>query len=112
MENSAVYNVVGVTFEGRQEILSKFYKERYLVGGQYMVRLEEEADNQYDKNAIAVYLNTCKGDYEKIGYISKDENVELKNKMKNVLFSRLASMGAGRTGKMGLSIVVEFDKQD
>ena len=52
--------VVGVSFEGRQEVVAKLQ-----MGD--LVWLEREPFNPYDTNAIRVTRNNC----EKIGYISR-----------------------------------------
>ena len=52
--------VVGVTFEGRQEVVA-----RMQIGDK--IWLEMEPDNPYDKNAIKV----CRENGEQIGYLSR-----------------------------------------
>lgn len=65
MTNFRTYDVrvAGVTFEGRQDIL------RELTGNE-PVGLQPEPENQYDPDAVAVYV-TFKGEVLKIGYVPK-----------------------------------------
>lgn len=62
--------VVGVTFEGRQEILARIYvtEEPSSLGKHiYKATLVREPHNTYDPNAVAVW---CDG--EQIGYLPGD----------------------------------------
>ena len=103
------YDVVGVTFEGRQEILDKFFKNTYKIGGSYAVRLVREPDNKYDKNAVAVYLDLGGSDFKQVGYISKQENQKLIADFGKMKTASVASMGPNSFGDIGLTIKVEFD---
>lgn len=57
--------LVGVTFEGRQEVIST-------LGGKEPLRVRREKDNKYDPKAVAVdvYKND---EWLPIGYIAKDK---------------------------------------
>lgn len=101
------YNVVGVTFEHRQDILSNFFKN-YKHGGYYNVSLLKEDNNPYDNNAISVNLEV-NNKTECIGYISKKENVELRNMMDKIKDAKIKSIGPNHNGDLGVSIVIEFD---
>ncbi len=101
------YQIVGVTFEGRQDVLSQFYK-KYKVGKQYNVVLMPENDNPYDKNAISVALE-IDDSYQCVGYISKNDNVALRKDFDCIYDTRLKSIGIGSNGNIGLSIRVYFD---
>lgn len=103
------YHVVGVTFEGRQKVLAEFFKT-YKVGRQYDVVLMPENNNAYDPNAISVALEV-NGKYQCVGYIPKELNQELRNKMNFIASSRLKSIGYGTNGKIGITIRVDFDDQ-
>lgn len=69
--------IVGVTFEGRQEVIKKCCKE------DDSLMLVRERDNKYDANAVAVYADTS--DYldeghklsSQIGYLNKDLAAEI-----------------------------------
>lgn len=108
MSEKRIYNVVGVTFEGRQDVLNDFFKNKYAVGGDYDCQLFLENDNQYDKNAVAVFLDTG-NEFKSVGYISKGENVELRKIFGQIESVKLASMGPNYKGIIGLSIAVELD---
>ena len=103
---SRKYVVVGVTFEHRQDILSDFFRD-YKHGRIYEVYLYKEDDNPYDKNAVSVLLEVNEK-IEKIGYISKNENVELRNMFEKIDSARVESIGPNRNGDIGLSITINF----
>lgn len=105
--NNKSYNVVGVTFDHRQDILSNFFKN-YKHGGYYNVSLLKEDDNIYDYNAVSVNLEV-NGKIECVGYISKNENVELRSLMDRIKDAKVKSIGPNRNGDLGLSIMVEFN---
>ena len=100
------YTIVGVTFDHRQDVLSNFYKN-YRHGGDYDVVLYKEDDNQYDKNAISVNLE-INGKLEKVGYIAKTKNEELRNKFDMIKNAKIKSIGPNVNGDIGLSINIEF----
>jgi hypothetical protein len=101
-----IYTVVGVTFENRQDILNNFYKT-YQHGSVHEVFLYKEDDNIYDKNAISVNIEVD-GKVEKVGYISKDKNKELRNKFNEIKNTKVKSIGPNINGDIGLSIIIEF----
>ena len=103
------YQVVGVTFDGRQKVLADFLKS-YKAGKQYDVVLMPENDNAYDSNAVSVALEV-NGKYECVGYIAKELNQQLRNEMNFISSSRLKSIGYGTNGKIGITIRVDFDDQ-
>lgn len=106
MQNSKNYNVVGVTFDNKQEILNKFYKN-YKYGSYYPVKLEKEDNNPYDKNAVAVLLDV--DGYQKVGFISKNENIEIRNLMDKIKDVKVATVGVSKNGNIGLNIIVIFE---
>jgi hypothetical protein len=63
--------VVGVTFEGRQDILVKLYSIQE-EGTNLTGRLKRESENRYDSNAIAAEVEG-----RQIGYIPKALAVKL-----------------------------------
>lgn len=58
------FKIAGVTFEGRQEIIS-------LLTGKEAVRMLPEPENAYDKNAIAIEVSRG-GEISKIGYVPRE----------------------------------------
>ena len=70
--------VAGVTYEGRQEYLSR-------LTGEEPVRLVPEPENQYDNNAIAVYIATKDG-VKHCGYIPKELAAQIAPVMDNEAF--------------------------
>ncbi len=102
---TVVFPVVGVTFDNRQERLEKFYRQ-YKSGGRYPVALFAEDDNHYDPNAVAVYLEV-EGNLTKVGYISREYNVEVRKMMLKLQDSKVASMGPNQQGQIGFRVVVE-----
>ena len=105
------YRVVGVTFEGRQERLSEFYKN-YKVGHAYGVNLVPEDANPYDANAVAVQLEVRPGQYEMVGYLSgkNSDNIIARELMPKMRKAALGTIGPTRKGDIGLNINVTYDK--
>ena len=64
MTQRMLSKVVGVTFEGRQENLKK-------VNPGDPVQITPEPTNQYDPNALAVYI-ACRGQVLHCGYLPRD----------------------------------------
>lgn len=104
------YGVVGVTFEGRQQILSDFFRT-YRHGSKHLVKLVHESDNQYDPNAVAVHLNVNGTDYKHVGYISKNENQAVLSALNagKVKSASLRSIGPNYCGDLGLTIEAEVE---
>jgi len=72
MKYNKFFNVAGVTFEDRQEIIAN-------LGGREVVYLKPEPENKYDANALAVWVKyPPEADTvdEKIGYVPKDRATE------------------------------------
>ena len=97
------YPVVGVTFEGRQDILNEFYRS-YKAGGSYGVKLVSEDDNPYDANAVAVHLETEPGTYRQVGYLSRDVNAKAREMAPRLASAKLRSIGPNRKGQIGLTV--------
>lgn len=105
--NQKTYSVVGVTFDGRQDVLRKYYAEFVKTGKLRNCELILENDNKFDPNAISVMIqgNDC---LEEIGFISKNENQELRKMFDNIKDIRVKSMGRTEKGDIGISILVSF----
>lgn len=70
MSNDVLTKIVGVTFEGRQKVIEKIFKEEILF-------LELDYDNKHDENAVKVV--TAKGD--QAGFLNKELALEVRNAM-------------------------------
>lgn len=102
----AIYNVVGVSFEGRQDILKKYLEQYKKSGKRRECQLFLDNQNKYDSNAIKVYI--CGDEFESIGFISKEENKQLRSKFDKINRIKINSIGKTETGIIGVSIRVEF----
>src|SRR3990167_631679 len=72
-------NAVGVSFEGRQALLAKAYR---FCGPDASppCYLERQPDNEYDPNAVAVYLGVDYSkvtgwDFKHVGFLPKDYQI-------------------------------------
>lgn len=84
--NNIEVSVAGVTYYNRQEIIKKLNKNS-------IIELRREYNNQFDKNAIAVYANS-----NQIGYIPKEIAVNLAKRIdggEKLIASILAIVGGG-----------------
>jgi hypothetical protein len=66
---SVVFTVRGVTFEGRQEVLARML-------GNEPIKIVPEPENQYDPNALAVYV-ALSGEVLQVGYVPKERAAEI-----------------------------------
>ena len=76
-------NVVGTTFEGRQDVLKEMHLQRWR-GKSLRGRLRREPDNPYDTNAVAVDLTGDSGSgktWHHVGYIPKALAAKLAERM-------------------------------
>lgn len=72
--------VAGVTFEGRQSILSALYDAQAAHNAQLTADLEREPDNRYDPSAIKVMVSTAAHRVH-IGYIPRNLAARLAPKL-------------------------------
>lgn len=96
--------LVGVTFEGRQAVIST-------LTGKEQLRVRREADNEYDPNAVAV--DVLKGeDWLPIGYIAKDKNLEIAKSLDaNIPVEIVLSTITGGDGKsFGVNIELQYNE--
>jgi hypothetical protein len=94
--------LVGVTFEGRQAVIST-------LTGKEQLRVRREADNEYDPNAVAV--DVLKGEeWLPIGYIAKDKNLEIAKSMDaDIPVEIVLSTITGGDGKsFGVNIELQY----
>ena len=94
--------LVGVTFEGRQAVISQ------LKGGEQL-RCRREPNNEYDPRAVAVDV-LLNDEWLPVGYIAKDKNQEIANSMDGgedikIILSNITG-GDGKS--FGINIELEY----
>lgn len=96
--------LVGVTFEGRQEVIS-------VLTGNEPLRVRREADNKFDDKAVAVDVMFGE-DWAPIGYIAKDKNKDISQALDAGESVYIATGGiTGGNGKSyGVNIKLEYKK--
>lgn len=96
--------LVGVTFEGRQAVIS-------LLKGDEQLSCRREPENEYDKNAVAVDVLTG-GEWLPIGYIAKDKNQEIASSMDAGIVPKitLATITGGDGKSFGINFEIEYAK--
>lgn len=94
--------LVGVTFEGRQEVIST-------LRGKEPLRVRREKDNKYDPKAVAVdvYKND---EWLPIGYIAKDKNTDISEALDagETVFISIGSLTGGGDKAYGVNISLEY----
>lgn len=96
--------LVGVTFEGRQAVIST-------LKGDEPLRVRREADNEYDPNAVAVDVQV--GDeLLPIGYIARDKNLEIAKSLDAGIpvEIKLASLTGGNGKSFGVNIELQYNE--
>lgn len=113
MSNMTTFNVAGVSFEGRQEIICEL-KDVWdgLATGSILgtpaVWLEREPDNAYDANAIKVMTQ-----FGQIGYVPAKLAAYMAHELDEGLASYLTALVEIRaTKKGGLSVQVSTYRMD
>ena len=96
--------LVGVTFEGRQAVIST-------LKGNEPLRVRREADNEYDPNAVAVDVKVGE-EYLPIGYIAKDKNLEIAKSLDAEIpvQIKLASLTGGSGKSFGVNIELQYQE--
>lgn len=97
--------IVGVTFEGRQDVIK-------VLEGSEPLRVRREQDNQYDANAVAVDVMFGE-EWAPIGYIAKDKNQHIANLLdanKDVNIA-IASITGGGSKSYGVNVTVSYQIQ-
>lgn len=103
-DNIATYysKLVGVTFEGRQDVIAT-------MRGKEPLRVRREADNQYDPKAVAVdvYKND---EWLPIGYIAKDKNKDISQALDagETVYISIGSITGGDGKSFGVNIALEY----
>jgi len=105
-EDAIHYNskLVGVTFEGRQEVIK-------VLNGTELLRVRREADNKFDPNAVAVDVKFGET-WAPIGYIAKDKNKDICAALDagKEVFIGIASLTGGGEKSYGVNTEIEFTK--
>lgn len=96
--------LVGVTFEGRQAVIST-------LKGNEPLRVRREADNEYDPNAVAVDVKVGE-EMLPIGYIAKDKNLEIAKSLDAGIpvEIKLASLTGGDGKSFGVNIELQYQE--
>ncbi len=96
--------LVGVTFEGRQAVIST-------LKGDEPLRVRREADNEYDPNAVAVDVKVGE-ELLPIGYIAKDKNLEIAKSLDAGIpvEIKLASITGGDGKSFGVNIELQYQE--
>jgi len=96
--------LVGVTFEGRQDVIK-------VLQGNEPLRVRREADNQFDPQAVAVDVLFGE-EWAPIGYIAKDKNKDIAATLdaEQPVYIGLASLTGGGDKSYGVNIVLEYVK--
>lgn len=113
--------LVGVTFEGRQDVIA-------LLKGDEPLRFRREPENEYDNKAVAVdALITAsmrkarneeadirmKEEWKPIGYIAKDKNSELASVLDDGKEAaiKIGSITGGDEKSYGVNVYIEYEKK-
>lgn len=96
--------LVGVTFEGRQDVIK-------VLSGKEPLRVRREADNKNDPRAVAVDVMFGE-DWAPIGYIAKDKNTDISNALDAGESVYIANGGitGGGSKSFGVNIKLEYMK--
>lgn len=96
--------LVGVTFEGRQAVIST-------LKGNEPLRVRREAENEYDPNAVAVDVQVGE-EFLPIGYIAKDKNLEIAKSLDAGIPVQivLASLTGGSGKSFGVNIELQYQE--
>ncbi len=103
------FRVNGVTFEGRQEVLKELDEFVSQQIGDAELMLKADEDNEYDKNAVAVYVNL--GKWKQAGFVPKDGAEVIKKLIKHDGYDssfKLDWVSKGNKGNYGMQIVSVF----
>ena len=92
---------VGVTFEGRQEVLATLKPTTPL-------RLVREPENEYDPNAVAIEANV--DGWKPVGYIAANNNTTLAKEMDGGTSTKVSvsSITGGDEKNYGLNILISY----
>lgn len=96
--------LVGVTFEGRQEVIK-------VLKGNEPLRVRREPENQYDPKAVAVDVLFGE-EWAPIGYIAKDKNQDIQEALDSgkEVYIAIGSITGGGDKSCGVNIKLEYVK--
>lgn len=96
--------LVGVTFEGRQDVIK-------VLKGNEPLRVRREADNEYDDKAVAVDVMFGEG-WTPIGYIAKDKNKDIAATLdaKGSVYIAMSEITGGNDKSYGVNVKLEYIK--
>lgn len=96
--------LVGVTFEGRQSVIS-------ILKGKEPLRVRREAENEYDPNAVAVDVQV-NDEWLPIGYIAKDKNLEIAKSLDAGIEVQivLSTITGGGGKSFGINIELQYNE--
>ena len=127
MANTTSYHskLVGVSFEGRQDIIADI-KESIDAGDEVELRFRREPDNEYDKDAVAIDALTGGGtvfddevaidvedEWKHIGYIARDKNSELAGVLDagKKASIKISDITGGDGKSYGVNVYIEYEKK-
>ncbi len=108
MTRTIITKVAGVTFDGRQEIISK-------LKGNEPCRISPEPSNKYDPNALAVHIAVAPGEIKHVGFVPRDLAAQIAPFLEGeqVMVRLLEIVGgfttwSGERATLGLRIEIEI----
>lgn len=128
MANTTSYHskLVGVSFEGRQDIIADI-KQLVDDGNDIDLRFRREPDNEYDKDAVAIdalvpamldgervtHEGKYLGIWEQIGYIARDKNSELAGVLDagKKASIKISDITGGDGKSYGVNVYIEYEKK-
>lgn len=102
--------LVGVTFEGRQDVLK-------VLKGDEELRFRREPENEHDRNAVAVDVLTqtdgALHNWHPIGYIARDKNEDLAELLTEGRYAsiKLNEVTGGGDKAYGINVHIEYERK-
>jgi hypothetical protein len=106
--------LVGVTFEGRQDVIEQ-------LNGDEELRFRREPENEYDSNAVAVDVwlegvdldNDDRSGWKPIGYIARDKNSELAELLTDGRHAsiKISDITGGGEKALGVNVYIEYERK-
>lgn len=108
--NSYHSKIVGVTFEGRQDVINLMDKTTPL-------RFRREPENEHDSNAVAIDAQVMhvapSPEWLPIGYIARDKNAELAELLTDGKYAsiRVSDITGGGDKSYGVNVYIEHERK-